>query len=41
MSRDNDVTMVLALNQISVLFGSFFFLNALRNVFFGKFHKNL
>ena len=35
MSRDNDVTVVLALNRISALFGIFFF-NALRYVFFGS-----
>ena len=32
MSRDNDVTMVLALNRISALFGIFFW-KALRYVF--------
>ena len=38
MSRDNDVTVVLALNRISALFGIFFFFffNALRYVFFGS-----
>ena len=34
MSLDNDVTMVLALNRISAIFG--FFFNALRYVFFGR-----